>query len=799
MPAPKNASDLIPLLERSRLLDAQSLRQVRERLTKTDKKPPEIMAELVKDGTVTKFQADQLLAGRHKGFFVGKYKILNLIGSGGMGRVYLAEHTIMRRQVALKVLPKTKGEDKSAILRFQREARAVAALNHPNIVQAYDIDEDAGLHYIVMEFVAGYSVQEIIRNDGPIGWEKATEYICQSCAGLQHAHEAGLVHRDIKPGNLLVDSQGSVKLLDLGLAVFFEEKDKDSITRAFDENVLGTADYLAPEQALDSHNVDIRADIYSLAGTYYFMLTGQPPFPDGTIAQKLLWHQSKDPRPIKELVPDLPDPLVEVFNRMMSKKAADRYQTPQDVIEALRPHLPNFGSRGDDSSFDDVPVARPSAGVATASADDEGGSYAWSASERPAASTGVADPAHAKTEADVQTLFSSDAEEGSADQLLEAISDDSMKLRGGSQSGRSVDQIANAPSNSGLSGSPSTLRPMDASDTESSALAMPATPMWKRPIVLIGSGVALVLALVVVGVFFLLPSGSTEPDQPVVTDATKDDPSGKPKVEPSEVLVAASDKIQELPWLIADITKPNTLIRLQGGGNMDDQLQLTREFAENIKGLTITSAGSPVTLGCRSGFGSKNPVVVINNAEDVTLENVILDGGGIEGPVLEVKGSVQGLRIRNVTIRNFAGTAIRISSARGRPNNLAILENITIEANGDEAKGIVFSGSGAAPTEYLTIKNSSIDNNYRFGVVVGQKVRDVVFDDITFDQRNRNLMGRIGIHLTAGGTDWSKVTIRNCYFKNMEYDIRASSAATGTDAIVQKENSSFGVSVPTAR
>src|SRR5262249_4049617 len=163
----------------------------------------------------------------------------------------------MRRRVAVKVLPTAKASDPSALERFYREARAVAALDHANIVHAYDIDQDENLHFLVMEYVDGASLQEIIKKTGPLDPLRAAHYIYQAAVGLEHAHAAGLVHRDIKPGNVLVDRCGTVKILDMGLARFFHDEE-DILTKKYDENVLGTADYLAPEQALDSHGVDIR-------------------------------------------------------------------------------------------------------------------------------------------------------------------------------------------------------------------------------------------------------------------------------------------------------------------------------------------------------------------------------------------------------------------------------------------------------------------------------------------------------------------------------------------------------------
>jgi serine/threonine protein kinase len=243
----------------------------------------------------------------------------------------------MRRRVAVKVLPTARAEDPSALERFYREARAVAALDHPNIVRAHDIDEDNGLHFLVMEYIDGASLQDIVKRHGPMDVRRAIHYVRQAALGLQHAHDAALlVHRDIKPGNILIDRQGVVKILDLGLARFFDSEES-AISRKFEENVLGTADYLAPEQALDSHSVDIRADIYSLGATFYFCLTGSAPFQEGTVAQKLRWHQSRKPKPVRELRPEVSPAVAAVIETMMAKDRDRRYRVPSDVVEALAP------------------------------------------------------------------------------------------------------------------------------------------------------------------------------------------------------------------------------------------------------------------------------------------------------------------------------------------------------------------------------------------------------------------------------------------------------------------------------
>jgi serine/threonine protein kinase len=340
MPAPTTNDELLDLVRKSGVIDEKRLATQLERIRAAGEFPPEpgkFAGVLVRDGVLTHFQAEQFLQGKWRRFTIGKYKVLERLGAGGMGSVYLCEHTLMRRRVAVKVLPANTADDSSSLKRFHREAQAVAALDHPNIVRAYDIGEDNKLHFLVMEHVDGSSLQEIIKKAGPLDPIRAAHYIRQAALGLQHAHEtAGIVHRDIKPGNILVDRNGIVKVLDMGLARFFHDEE-DQLTKQFDENVLGTADYLAPEQAIESHSATIRADIYSLGGTFYWCLAGRTPFTEGSVAQKLIWHQTRQPKSIRTYRADIPDGLVAVLEKMMAKQADDRYQTPQEVADALEP------------------------------------------------------------------------------------------------------------------------------------------------------------------------------------------------------------------------------------------------------------------------------------------------------------------------------------------------------------------------------------------------------------------------------------------------------------------------------
>jgi len=304
---------------------------------------PETVADfLIQKELITDWHSEKLLNGKYKGFTLGKYKLLGHLGTGGMSSVYLAEHTLMRQRRAIKVLPKSRIADSSYLERFYLEARASASLDHPNIVRAYDVDSEGDIHYLVMEFVKGQDVQQIVNEHGPMDFETAANYTAQAAIGLEHAHEIGLIHRDVKPANLLVDGKNVVKILDLGLALFSND-DAASLTMAHNENVLGTADYLSPEQALNSHDVDRRADIYSLGCTLYYMLTGHAPFPDGTLAQRIAKHQTQMPADIREERPDCPDELVDICVKMIRKSPDDRYQSVEEAADALQDWLASRG------------------------------------------------------------------------------------------------------------------------------------------------------------------------------------------------------------------------------------------------------------------------------------------------------------------------------------------------------------------------------------------------------------------------------------------------------------------------
>lgn len=324
----------VDLVKRSGLVDDEKLSEALSGVDQSVSDSGIVASNLTKAGLLTEWQSEKLLQGRHKGFYLGKYKLLSHIGTGGMGSVYLAEHQVMRHRVAIKLLPTNLASQTSYIERFHQEARAAAALAHPNIIRAFDVDQHEAYHYLVMEFVDGTDIQAIVSRSGPLPYDTAASYTRQAAEGLGYAHRMGLIHRDIKPANLLVNREGTVKILDMGLARFSDDS-QGSLTKEYDQKMIGTVDYLAPEQALDSHGADGRADIYSLGCTLYFMLTGDSPFPQGTIPQRLMQHQSQEPRDIRETRPDAPQELIDICRKMMAKKVTDRYQTGEEVARDL--------------------------------------------------------------------------------------------------------------------------------------------------------------------------------------------------------------------------------------------------------------------------------------------------------------------------------------------------------------------------------------------------------------------------------------------------------------------------------
>jgi serine/threonine protein kinase len=306
---------------------------------------------LVARRVLTEYQAALIQRGRADNFFLGGYKIVDRIGKGQMGGVYRAVHNL-GQVVALKILPASRARSQQVLGRFQREARLLTQLDHPNVVGAFQVGEAKGVHFIVMEFLEGETLDEVLKRRKRLPWGEAARVVQQALHGLQHLHERRTVHRDLKPANLMLTPaagkpdttlHATVKILDIGLGrELFEESSPEGQvdTQLTAEGaVLGTPDYLAPEQARDARAADIRADIYSLGCVLYHCLTGQPPFPESSVMAQLLKHATEKPAPLKSFVPDVPAELQNVLDGMLAKSPNDRFSTPAQAAAALSPFL----------------------------------------------------------------------------------------------------------------------------------------------------------------------------------------------------------------------------------------------------------------------------------------------------------------------------------------------------------------------------------------------------------------------------------------------------------------------------
>jgi serine/threonine protein kinase/WD40 repeat protein len=385
---PAEPSELLKYLGTSHLLSHGQMEML-EREGSNHSSVDALLGDILQRGWITSYQHKIILAGDAEKLTLGPYKVLETLGEGGMGVVYKAWHPRLERTVALKVIrPQVLAMKPDLIHRFHREARAIAQLLHPNVVVLYDADESQGTHYLAMEYVEGLTLEKMVRLNGPMPLRQACDYIRQAALGLQHAYECGLVHRDIKPSNMLIAQRsasksaflrrssafmrrplitqmdrdlsqrptggsdespranlahpwGVLKVLDMGLARLTETLEDEGgstpLTKA--GSLLGTPDFISPEQARDARRVDIRSDLYSLGCTFYYLLTGRPPFPGGNDVQKLLKHQNEYPTPLEELRPHLPSQMVQIVNKLLRKKPEERYQSPQELADDLAVYL----------------------------------------------------------------------------------------------------------------------------------------------------------------------------------------------------------------------------------------------------------------------------------------------------------------------------------------------------------------------------------------------------------------------------------------------------------------------------
>jgi serine/threonine protein kinase len=670
MAAPATIDEFFDLMRKSGVVEENRLDAYLERLGSTTNLPEDLgkaAGVLVRDGVLTHFQAEQLLAGKWRRFTIGKYKVLERLGSGGMGSVYLCEHLFMRRRVAVKVLPTAKAEDPSALERFYREARAVAALDHPNIVRAYDIDQDDKLHFLVMEYIDGSSLQEIVKRHGAMEVRRVANYIRQAAAGLHHAHlAAGLIHRDIKPGNILLDRRGTIKVLDMGLARFFNDDDQP-ITQKFDENVLGTADYLAPEQALDSHNVDIRADIYSLGATFYFCLTGNTPF-EGTVAQKLIWHQTRPPRPVRSVRPDVPEEIAAIVEKMMSKDPKDRYATPLEVEDSLAAW-----------TVDPIPVPpehempRLSPAAMGGSGSSDGGP---SSQSLPPPSSTVGPPSSRRF--DSRPPFTAprplSGVGGKPSSMGPRLAPSSATLR--AARAENLPRESNSLSFESETQAPETVDAHGHADTAPQPIIKPvASPMAtrtadavafvkKQPPWVLGLAAGVLVALLTFGVWRM---SHTEPNEPAVIPGPA---ATFRKRGPTTFIVkrgGGRDCCDSIRRALFD-ARPGDCIAVKDDEIKEDlgnALELGR-FGDGVI-IEAQNESHSVHWICPADAGGK--FLALKKIKNFQLKGFVIDAGGRVPDAVSITGSCPGLSFEDVTFEGFTNSGVACWGADGEADN----------------------------------------------------------------------------------------------------------------------------------
>jgi len=552
----------------SDLMDAQRLNACWNAIPPEKRDAPEhldrrLARQAVHAKALTLWQAQQLLAGRTSGFRVDRYVLMDLIGQGGMGRVYLATDSRLNRRVALKILSPERVNNPRAVARFQREARVGAQLQHENLVRIYDFGESSGRYYLVMEYIEGKTIGTLITEQGPMPPATAVRLVRQVALGLEHAHRKGLIHRDVNPYNILVTHDGIAKLADLGLAINLAEEDR--VTR--EGATVGTFDYVAPEQARHSHSADIRSDIYSLGCTLYHMISGQVPFPTPSLPEKLFAHQAMDPTPLNTLVPGLSEGLAGVVGRMMRKSPDERYAAPFLVAQALEP-FESASNCAEDGKELVGPIRRPAVESSPQSPQffDEVPQFA---PEAPAALVkAVAAPASlqaapaGRTDAGSSSSPRFDAAESPVSMLTPtndaAVSDPDFPVLVDLGPEPSLSEGLLRPKSrfanvfSTTTGSATTPH-TPVSDAETSTDEAPARPLWRLPIWVWGLVALTVVAIV--WIVIIASSGTPEPNPHTTANQSRPSLKSMPNGNSSDSSASQTDQsrppsITEQPFVV---------------------------------------------------------------------------------------------------------------------------------------------------------------------------------------------------------------------------------------------------------
>ncbi|WP_165441672.1 protein kinase domain-containing protein [Rubinisphaera italica] len=761
-------------------------------------------------GDVTAWQAEKLLAGKHKGFFLGKYKLLRLLGRGGMSAVYLAEHSLMKRRCAIKVLPANRVDDSSYLGRFHLEAQAAAALDDPHIVRAYDVDQFSDgksvVHFLVMEYVEGRDLHQVIMREGPLTPIDAAEYIRQAATGLQHAHDCGLVHRDIKPGNLLLDLKGTVKILDMGLARFFDETDDNSLTIQHDERVLGTADFLSPEQAINSHNVDHRADIYSLGCTLYFMLTKHAPFEQGSLAQRLMAHQTQEPPPVTKYRQDVPETLLDILKKMMAKKPEDRQENAEAVAQDLKNWIVNNADQQwledherqwDSRPHTNAKPAAPDIPIPNAPSTDEFGDFlTMIGSEepgsglKPASGSGMLSGFPGR-KSGVQKKQTPD--NGSS------VNPAEMPLET-SPTPKSNRKISPTHNSSKVSKPISSVAKRNSEIKGHSSLSLPESVQTildkaKEKPALYGGIAAAVLALILLPMYLF--SGGDSKKGPGQAEAPPKKEAKEPENESPNMTeevpivgvnmtVGEGETFESINEAIEYLKNYNDSLSFQDERKIilkpDAKYSGTVEILEPSfnfpKKLRIIGESDSKVVW--KGDGSQ-PLLRLDNVEGLVLENIEFDAAGAS-VAIEIQDTCPGVTIRNSRIVNFNQTGIDLAGTAGLFTTVVKVENCSFNTSNASAKGIVVR-SGDATSESLQLLRCQFEGPFATGIELQSDfVRWLDIKECTFQKLGR------GIFIDPGNPTLVSLAIGNNTFHQCEQAIvmRSIPSATSDDMVITR-------------
>lgn len=655
---------------------------------------------LVEKETLTELQADQILKGRGNALVLGDYLLLDKLGVGGMGQVFKARHRKMERLVAVKVMSSAAMKDEAAVKRFQREVRAAAKLEHPNIVTAHDAGEHRGVHYLVMQYVEGSDLSSLVKRQGPLSVDQAVNCCLQAAKGLAYAHSEGVIHRDIKPGNLLLDKKGVVKVLDMGLA-HFEDAAGDNITAA--DQVMGTVDYMSPEQAVNTSGVDGRADIYSLGCTLWYLLTSKKIYEANTPLKKIMMHREAPLPSLVEIREEVPRAVEQVFHKMVAKRADDRFQSMDEVaaefenIRASTSGMSKLGKAAADPQLHQFLQAM------------EGGSSVRFGTPVQGSSTRLGSRTH---------LQPADEASQSAAQVIELPIDPSNPSLGSAASSPILDEVEEGEDE----------------------------PKKLSPVIVIGA-VALVAVLLLVGVALFFRGGGNE--EQVTKSQGELAPQKTTKKSPFAKKAEGDDNVSSKPKTTVPTAPKLPVVRTADS-----------EAAEWILGFKGTMTALVPAVG---GSLMEREVTDVQNLPktSVRISKIILKGqGGVLGDDLPRLGELRDLREMDLDASMITNRGMPLL---GKLRSLKILRFRGRDVSSDGLQPL----RGASNLEKLTVYGINLDDkgaaviaslgNLMFLDWLSATVEDKAFPELTKLARLKHL------HINGNKVgDVGFASIRNC-------------------------------------